>query len=458
MKITDYQDKELLSQIREQESIPRMWENSVKEYGSLPAVKQEGRALSYRELDEAVRRFRGYLYEKGFRPGDGIRLTSQRSIGFVKAFLAASTLGLCVTVLPEELRENALTPEEYEEELNGPVTDVYHPEREAPAAVMFTGGTTGIPKSAVLSHRCVMTALRNACYGYPNVFKQKYLHVLPMHHVFGLIRSMLTCLSTGGELLLCPDPRKMFELSMAEDPTITVLVPLLVDRGVTLSKKMGRNLFGGAMQTIITGAAPVAEHLAGDCRALGITLCPGYGLTETACLVCGNPDMEGHPGSVGLLYPDQEARFVEGELQIRGSNIMTGYAGGESGFTEDGWFATGDIGYLDEEGFLYLLGRKKEMLLTANGENVFPAPVEARFNALPGVADCELFEGEDGRLWLEVLPRDPALGEELPARLAEVNEGLPKHERASVITLRTEDFPRTKSLKIVRRGNDHGQI
>lgn len=459
MKITDYQEEELLRSIREQESISRMWEDSVTRYASLPAVKENGRTATYRELDTAVRRFRGALFAKGCRPGGEIRMVSQRSFGFVKAFLAAETLGVCVTVLPEGTAENALTPAEYEQDLTGTDPGIFRPERESAAVVMFTGGTTGIPKGAVLSHRCVMVAVRNACYGYPNVFCQKYLHVLPMHHVFGLIRSMLTCFATGGELLLCADPHKMFELAMAEEPTIAVLVPLLVDRGVTMSRKTGRNLFGNAMKTVITGAAPVAEHLAADCRALGITLCPGYGLTETACLVSGNPDMERHPGSVGLLYPEQEHRFVDGELQLRGRNLMTGYLnGGERGFTPDGWFATGDIGYLDEDGFLYLLGRKKEMLLTANGENVYPAPVEAKFNALPEVAESELFEAEDGTLRLEVLPRDPAHTEGLPRKLAAVNETLPKHERASVITLRTTDFPRTKSMKLLRRGKNHGQI
>ena len=467
MKITDYQDKELLGLIRQQESIPKMWEESVRRYSSCPAVRENGSVCTYRELDESVCRFRGYLAEKGYRPGATIHIASQRSSGFIKAFLAAQTLGLSVTVLPEGFTENAVTPGEYGQDLSGTDIGVFYPEPHAPAVIMFTGGTTGVPKGAVLSQQCVMVALRNACYGYPNVFEQKYLHVLPMHHVFGLIRSMLTCLATGSELILCPDPRKLFEVAVAETPTISVLVPLLVDRGVTASRKVGKNLFGSAMQTIITGAAPVAAHLAADCRELGITLCPGYGLTETACLVSGNTDMAGHPDSVGLIYPDCETRFVDGELQLRGKNIMTGYTDkSQRSFTEDGWFATGDVGYTDGDGFLYLLGRKKEMLLTANGENVFPAPIESQFNEISEVAECELFEGEDGRLHLEVFPREPELYADpagqrtraLMAALSRVNEALPKHEKASAITLRLTDFPRTKSLKMVRRGNSNGQI
>lgn len=467
MKITDFQTEELLHRIREYDSIPQMWAQVTAQYADRPAVKDGDTICTYRELDEAVCRFRGFLFRKGYRSGGEIRMISQCSIGFIKAFLAAETLGLTVTVLPADSTADALSPTEYCDDLSGEDCGIVLPDGASPAAVMFTGGTTGIPKGAVLSHRCMMIAVRNACYGYPNVFCQKYLHVLPMHHVFGLIRSMLTCLGTGGTLLLCPDPHKMFDIAMTENPDIAVLVPLLVDRGVSMSRKYGRNMFGGAMKTIITGAAPVAERLAGECKALGITLCPGYGLTETACLVSGNPDMEGHPGSVGLLYPDQEVRFADGELQVRGKNVMNGYTGGENcGLTPEGWFATGDIGYLDKDGFLYLMGRKKEMLLTANGENVYPVPVEARFNALPEVAECELFEGEDGKLHLEVFPRTPEQyaspsspqTEAFLSMLAAVNEGLPKHERASEITIRTTDFPRTKSLKKKRRETSHGQI
>lgn len=467
MEITDYQSKDTLQKIREFENLSQMWRDSADLYANLPAVIEDGESYTYGELDKHISRFRGYLFRKGYRPGSEICIEAQRSIGFVKAFLAAETLGVAVVVLPEGSKENSLTPAEYCEDLTGPDVGIFYPEREADAVVMFTGGTTGVPKGAVLSHRCVMVAVRNACYGYPNVFCQKYLHVLPMHHVFGLIRSMLTCFATGSTLILCPEPHKMFDTALAENPTIAVLVPLLVDRGVTASRRYGRNLFGNSMKTIITGAAPVAEHLAADCRKLGITLCPGYGLTETACLVSGNPDMEGHPGSVGLLYPDQETRFVDGELQLRGRNLMTGYRGEENrSFTEDGWLATGDVGYLDKDGFLYLLGRKKEMLLTANGENVYPASVEAKFNSLPEVAESELFEGEDGTLQLEVLPRNPEVYQsscapqtvELLSKLDAVNETLPKHEQACVITLRMTDFPRTKSLKMVRRGKKHGQI
>lgn len=463
MRITDYTDKEIIDSVKEFDSISKMWDNSLSMYENNIAVKENDNVYTYKKLNEDVINFRGYLYEKGYRPKDKIRITSTCTYGFVKAFIASQTLGLCVTVLPEKVSEDSLLIEEYSRDCIGKYIDTYYPDKKDPAVIMFTGGTTGVPKGAVLSQDCVMVALRNACYGYKNVFTQKYLHVLPMHHVFGLIRSMLTCLYTGGTLILCNNPHELFDVAMKENPTISVLVPLLVERGVGLSQKYNKNFFGDSMETIITGAAPVAKKLAVSCKKLNINLCPGYGLTETACLVSGNPDMLSHPDSVGLLYPDQEVRFVDKELQIKGRNIMNGYVDSkENGFSDDGYFMTGDYGYLDDDGFLYILGRKKEMLLTSNGENVFPAQVESVFKSLSEVSECELFEAEDGTLHLEVFPNDvekyqsSEQEEKLLNKLLDINKTLEKFKQASKIRLRYTDFPRTKSLKMIRRENKHG--
>lgn len=459
MKITDYCDSNTLNNIKLYDNISQMWDSCLSLYGNNIAIKFEDKLFTYKQLDLEIIKFRGYLNKLGYFHGDVINITASNTFDFVKAFMAAQTLGLCVSVLPETMTDNSLTMKEYCLDYDGDYVETYYPLKSDSALAMFTGGTTGIPKQALLSHECVMIALRNACYGYKNVFCQKYLHILPMNHVFGLIRSMLTCLYTGGTLILCNDSHALFDIAMRENPTITVLVPLLVQRGVALSKKLNVNVFGNSMETIITGAAPVAGHLANGCKELGITLCPGYGLTETACLVSGNPDMINHPDSVGLLYPDQEIRFIDNELQIKGKNIMSGYVGNvDNSFTSDGYFATGDYGYLDDDGFLYILGRKKEMILTSNGENVFPDQVEGKFKSLVCVDECELFEAKDGTLHLEVLPNDvdKYISDEheknkLLQKLNDINLSLPKYERASMITLRFVDFNRTKSLKKIRR-------
>ena len=460
MKITDYTDKKVLDSIKVFESISMMWDNSLSLYGDNIAIQEDAKTYTYKQLNEAIISFRGYLYDLGYKEGKNIKIVSSCTFGFVKAFLAAETLGLCVTVLPEKEVDGALLPSEYSLEKKGSKTSSFYPTKEDKAVIMFTGGTTGVPKEAIISNRSIMTSLYNACLGYSNVFGQKYLHVLPMHHVFGLIRSMLTCLYTGGTLILCKNPSSMFEVAIKENPNISVLVPLLVQRGLEVSKKINKNAFGNSMKTIITGAAPVAQNLAKACKDLNITLCPGYGLTETSCLVSGNPDILNHPGSVGLCYPFQKVRIVDKEIQIKGDNLFSGYVNSDiDAFTNDGWFKSGDYGYLDEDSFLYILGRKKEMLLTANGENVFPSQVEAEFKTLVEVNECELFVGEDASLHLEVYPNEvdkyKTCKEEenkLLLKLSKINDGLEKYQKASKITLRYTDFPRTKSLKIIRRG------
>jgi long-chain acyl-CoA synthetase len=221
-------------------------------------------------------------------------------------------------------------------------------------------------------------------------------------------------------------------------------------------------MLGPDLKYIICGAAAVPPYLIGEYAKEGISLFPGYGLTESANLVSGNPECATKPESVGIPYPGQELILENGELWIRGKNIMTGYAGGIPSFTEDGWFRTGDLARFDEEGFLYITGRIKEIIVLPNGENVSPAEVEAHFSALDCVQDCELYEdtSDNGAriLVLEVLPRMTELGKipeaergaYLTGKINEVNATLPGYQRFSRLIIRDADFPRSPSMKILR--------
>lgn len=482
-KFAAYQSPELRARFSAPRNLALLWENAARAYADAPCVRQADTALTYREMNERVERFRGRLSQMDLKRGDTVCMTATGGIDFIKAFLAVQTLGLRTAVLPplppesltgitrqfgaaltlcdaksharlKEAGINAISTADDGSEKAPPRTLA---ESEEIALIIFTGGTSGKPKGALLSNRCVCEGVVNGCYGYNPVFGQKYLLALPLFHVFGLIRSVLTPLYTGSEIIISASPKEIFNDMQAFSPTIAVLVPLLVERGVTLSRAYGRNMFGNALRCIITGAAPLAEHLGRECAEMGITLCPGYGLTETACLVSGNPDILRKPGSVGLLFPNQEVRFVDGELWLRGKNLFSGYtdpAETENAFT-DGWFRTGDAARLDEDGFLYIMGRKKEMLLTANGENVYPAEVEALFNVLPEVQESQLYVTRDTEghemLALEVLPRARGEGDEtLMRKLKEINSTLPGFCRAKRITLRENDFERTASLKMKR--------
>ncbi len=226
-------------------------------------------------------------------------------------------------------------------------------------------------------------------------------------------------------------------------------------------------MLGDDLKVIICGAAPVSPFLIAEYDKIGVKLLAGYGLTESANLVSGNPESLQKPESVGLPYPNQELRFVNGELWLKGRNMMEGYVGAEEPDAyEDGWFKTGDLAHLDEDGYLYITGRIKEIIVLQSGENVSPAEVETSFNALPFVQDSQVFEDENEFgaqiLALEVVLRPTVLTELSPEErkeyamqeLERVNKTLPSFQQVSRIVIRDTDFRRSPAMKIVRYKHD----
>lgn len=482
-----YTTPETFARIRELPSVSAMWSRCLEEYADAPAICDGGETCTYAELEAQTARFRTVL--TGAHRGGRIGILSPNCLGFVKAFLAVTTLGDTAVILPAQLDEMsifgccmkygigtlvyhddleaktavvraknpniALIPLSADAETAAPLCEV---SAETPCVVMFTGGTTGKSKGALLSNGAVLQGTVNGCYGYEEVFGQRYLLVLPLSHVFGLIRNLMTALYTGSCLYICRNNKDMFRDIAMFRPTIWVVVPALAEMALTLSRKFGRNMLGADMKYIICGAAAVAPYLIEEYRKLGITVFPGYGLTESANLVSGNPECVEKPDSVGILYPHQEYRIEDGELWLRGENMLTGYIGEDEPAYEDGWFRTGDLVRLDEEGFLYITGRVKEIIVLSNGENVSPAEVEAEFNRLPFVQDSQVFEdiAEGGHhiLALEIVPRVTELrgidSASMLAALEEVNRSLPGYQKVNKITIRDSDFARTPSMKIVR--------
>ena len=486
-----YTSADVWEKLRLYDSVTEMWENSATEFADSVAIIDEGTEYTYKKLDEDAGAFRTVLHiEKGMRVG----ILAANSYDFVKAFVAITTAGGTAVILPAQLDANTVFgccmkfrlaklvyQPQLEEKTAVAAMQAKHVEliditataqeqtpavscaAEDPCAIMFTGGTTGRSKGALLSNGAVMQGTLNGCYGYPDVFGHRYLLVLPLSHVFGLIRNLMTSLYTGSTLFICRNNKDMFRDIAVFKPTILVLVPALAEMALTLSKKFKRNMLGEDLKYIICGAAAVPPYLLSEYRKQGITLFPGYGLTESANLVSGNPETVTKPDSVGLMYPNQEYKIVEGELWLKGRNMMLGYIGEEEAEAyEDGWFKTGDLVRVDEDGFLYITGRIKEIIVLSNGENVSPAEVEANFNALPFIQDSQVFEdvNEQGVhfLALEVVPRMTelaAISDEDPnsymmRELERVNKTLLPYERVSRIVIRDTDFARTPSMKIVR--------
>lgn len=481
-----YTDPQTYAKIVDWPSVTAMWKNSAAAYAQNLAVEDGETSLTYAELDGRVAAMRGALKELGIEKGDHVGVFAMNGCGFVVAYLAAVTSGAVAALLPPQLDGmtvaglsrmfglKALIVDEtlkaklpdpmpvalLDAKAEGKPAEAVEVNPEDPCVVMFTGGTTGRSKGALLSNRAVMTGTKYGCYGIKEIFEQRYFLVLPLTHVFGLIRNLMACLYTGSALHICRNNKDMFREIAMFRPTVWVVVPALAEMALNLSRQFKRNMLGDSMKTIICGAAPVAPYLVREYHKLGIDLFPGYGLTESANLVSGNPDNLNRPESVGIPFPGQELKIVNGELWLKGPNMMDGYVGNpqeNAAAFEDGWFKTGDLARFDEDGFLYITGRTKEIIVLSNGENISPAEVEAKFNELETVQDS-LVTAENDVLVLEVVPRNTVLlpmGKEDPIaflreQLNEVNRTLPTYQRVAKIVIRDTDFKRSPSMKILR--------
>lgn len=491
-----YTSDETFANIKEMDTLVEMLETCKNNYAEQFAITDASGSYTYAQLYEDVAQFRGVLKENNVPVGSNVGVFGANSYDLVKAFLAIATYGCTALILPVQLDDKTIFGCSMKFNLSALVYHNAFAEKIAfaketnkklvcidwaskseqkveaekvsattPCAIMFTGGTTGKSKGALLNHRAIMQGTVNGCYGYQDVFHQKYMLALPLSHIFGLVRNMLTPLYTGSHVFICKTPKDLFADIAAFNPTVLVLVPALLEMALNLSKKFNRNMLGQSMKYIICGAAAVAPYLIKEYEKFGIIVFPGYGLTESANLVSGNPEQHAKPESVGIPYPHQEFKIVNDELWLKGWNMMDGYVGEEEenkNAYEDGWFKTGDLVRLDEEGFLYITGRCKDVIILDNGENVSPAEVETYFNAIEVVQDSQVFEDvlENGKhiLAVEVVPRMTELAklgvanvqEYVVEQLKAVNANLPSHMKVSKFVVRESDFERTPSMKIVR--------
>lgn len=488
-----YTSPELLAQIKDYPSVAHMWQASVEKYGDLDAIEDKAK-YTYKEMDEDIALFRGLLSSKGIKKGDFVGMLVQNSYEFIRAYLAIQTMGGVAVLIPphvegEELLKHTLKFKMksliYDEDFSDRMEIIQEKnssielfsasengDNKAPivfseatdySTIIFTGGTSGKNKGAILSHGGVMTGVKNGCYGFDNFLHQRYILVLPLTHVFGLIRNVLNPLYTGSYVFVCRNPKDMFRTMSMVNPTIMILVPALAEMALTLTKQFKRVMWGNSLRYIVCGASAVPAHLITEYKEYGVDLFQGYGLTETSNLVSGNPENIAKPASVGPPYPGQQLRIENDELWIKGPHMMVGYYDepeeNEAAYTE-GWFRTGDLVRVDEDGFLYITGRKKNIIVLSTGENISPEDLENHFTALDILQDAMVYdEVVEGMhiLVLEVYPRPMEKAklkdadEYIMSELKKINATLPAHMRVSKIIIRTEDFERTPAMKKVRK-------
>ena len=383
-------------------------------------------------------------------------------------------------------------------------------DRERMCEMLFTSGTTGTSKCVMLSQKnvfSVATAAVRTVDFYPD---DVTVSVLPVHHTYELaitlaemIYGMHVCINDS--LSHTMKNFKQFR------PTALILVPLFVYTmykriwaeakkkkrenalkigiiasgtakavGIDFRRRIFSDIleaFGGRLEKIICGGAPLDPIMIEAFEHFGISIYEGYGITECSPLAAVTPYYARKYGSVGVAVPCCEIRvdgnevgengYVEGEIEVHGDNVMLGYfdndeANGEA-FTEDGWFRTGDMGYIDDDGYVFITGRKKSVIVLENGKNVFPEEIEEYLDKIPEIEECVVVgRGEKDQtveLVAVVYPNkdefpegttDEEMLKTVEEKIGAVNKKLPSFKRIVKAELRDTEFEKTTSKKIKR--------
>lgn len=374
------------------------------------------------------------------------------------------------------------------------------------ASIVFTSGTTGKGKGVMLSQANIGLDMTLGMYNFD--ITRKTLHVLPPHHTFGSTVNYVGHLSQGCEVYISSGIKHVSDEIKEQQPTHLILVPAFLEVmnrkiwatarkdgkegllkamikvsnflrkfGVDVRRKLFASVlsaFGGKLELIICGGAKLDEEIIRNFDALGITILNGYGITECAPLISANRNKYQKPGSVGtpilacrvkIDNPDENG---EGEICVKGPNVMLGYYNNPEAtaevFDKDGFFHTGDYGKLDEEGWIYITGRKKNLIILSNGKNVYPEEIEADLQKVEGVSEVVVYAGESRvqkdkiTIVAEIFPDADLLvhmgvnnaQEYFENQVKALNAKMPPYKAVKCVKLRDTEFQKNTSRKITR--------
>ena len=374
------------------------------------------------------------------------------------------------------------------------------------ATIVFTSGTTGKGKGVMLSQTNIVTDMTQGMYLFD--ITPKTLNVLPPHHTFGSTVNYVGHYAQGSEIYITSGIKYLLNELKEQQPTHLVLVPLFVEtlyrriwataekNGIDKKLKTGMKLsaalrkigidkrrsifaqvhetFGGKLQMIICGGAALNQDIIDFFDAIGITVLNGYGITECAPLVSCNRNEWQKNGSVGLPIIGEEVRIFEpdangeGEICVKGPNVMMGYyeepEATAAVIDEDGFFHTGDYGKLDEDGWLFITGRKKNLIIFSNGKNVYPEEIETEISRIRGVLEVVVYAGESKQnperevIVAEIFPDYEQLKNDGVTDIKEyfdehvkiANTHMAPYKKVGLVKIRKEEFIKNTSRKITR--------
>ncbi len=373
-------------------------------------------------------------------------------------------------------------------------------DRERTCSILFTSGTTGLSKGVMLCHRNLAANTVSAGELVYATSSDVLVSVLPINHAYEDMCGIFCPMHYGCSIAFCPGVKNLPDYLQMFRPTVMALVPLYVETfhrriwekarksgkenklklgialgniaaafGIDIRDKLLREVreaFGGRLKYVICGGAYLNPGLAKAYREFGVTILNGYGATECSPIISASRNFSHKDKSVGWVAPCCEVRFDEnGQILVRGQNVMNGYLDDEAGTAEvfEGeWYKTGDLGYRDKQGFLYVTGRIKDMIVLKNGKNVMPEEIEYLLQQSPLIAEVMVKEapgdanGSD-RLMAIIYP-DPdkkaelgnGLHQALQDEIDGANKSLASFKQIHLFALRDTEFPKTTTRKIKR--------
>ncbi len=355
------------------------------------------------------------------------------------------------------------------------------------ATIVYTSGTTGGSKGVMLTQANMLADINQGCRYFDP--EGPSLSVLPWHHMFGLVVALMMLVNWRSTVFINTGLKYLLPDFQESKPVTTMMVPLhiqtfhkmvmetarkegklkklrfamklsllLYKLGIDVRAKLLKDVrkpFGGELKYILVGGAALDPFYEKEFRAWGIDLIVAYGATECSPGIACNRNHYHRDGSVGLMVLDCEARIADdGEVLIRGPIVMQGYWHDEEATKaalKDGWYCSGDLGHVDADGFVYLTGRKKNLIILSDGENVSPEALEAKIGLIEGVSEVLVYQ-EGDEIAAEIFPDERRMGDQahFDAQIAKFNESLPPAQRIRRVVLREKEFPKNTSRKILR--------
>lgn len=540
-------------------TLPEMYRITVYRYGSRPCFtvfEPDRVTLTYKEALVRIQAVARWLYSKGVRKGDKVVVTGKNSPEWAVAYLGVLFAGATVVPLDYQIKNDEtdalikashakmlFVDEEkhsyyiqhpgilreivslkngvgnYIYTLDGPQAEIEEASENDVAAILYTSGTTGIPKGVMLTHQNFVSD----CYlaqGTPfMVYAEDIFYaILPIHHAYCMLAVFMETIGSGSEVVFGKKMVTSIMLKELKEGKVTMLlgVPMLFNKllagilkgikakgkivyGVmsalmalsgfikkTINVNIGKKLFGfvldqaslGTIRVCISGGGPLAPSVFRKFNQLGIDFVQGYGLTETSPIINLNPKEHYKETSVGKVIPQVDMKILNpndqgiGEVILKGPMVTKGYFElpdeTAAAFTRDGYFKTGDLGYLDGENYLYLTGRAKNLIVTEGGKNVYPEEIENEFQLYDEI-DQILIRGfiADAKMKIEeiealVYPNpelrnnagQPFTKEEIKARIdriiTEVNQRLLPYQKINRTVILEKRMEETTTKKIKR--------